>query len=151
MSEPPNPLQGLKRKGINLYIQMKKRYESNAVGVFNTCTKSIYPELAKAAKKMRGNPTEAESVIWSRLSGTQLGYKFRRQHIIDRFVVDFFCLEKSLVVEIDGDIHDLTRKRDEERERMLKILGCRVMRFTNRQVKDDIESVIRRIIRELSL
>ena len=107
LSEPPNPLQGLKRKGlIQSFIWDFRPVISGAVGVSNTCTKKIYPELAEAARGMRGNPTECEAIVWGRLSGRQLGHKFRRQHVIDRFIVDFFCLDRSLVVEIDGEVHD---------------------------------------------
>ncbi|MBN1584974.1 endonuclease domain-containing protein [Candidatus Uhrbacteria bacterium] len=122
---------------------------SGAVGVANTCTKKIYPELAEAAKRMRDNPTDTEALVWARLSGRQLGHKFRRQHVIDRFIVDFFCLEKSLVVEIDGGIHNQTKDRDAERDRILKVLGCQVLRFSNRQVWDNLDGVIATIRREL--
>ena len=113
--------------------------------------KFIYPELKAVARNMRRNPTVAEAKLWLFLERRQLGVKFRRQHVIDKFVVDFFCSEKSLVIEVDGDIHDLQRGRDKEREMMLRALGFRILRFTNKEVKHEIPSVIKRIKKEISI
>ena len=64
-----------------------------------------YLLLKEHARKMRHNPTEAESALWGRLRYKQLGYKFQRQYIVDTYIVDFVCLEKLLVVELDGKYH----------------------------------------------
>jgi very-short-patch-repair endonuclease len=74
------------------------------------------PELWAALKvlgrQMRRAPTPAEDALWQRIRGRQLGMKFRRQHAIDRFIVDFYCLETALVVEVDGKIHEYTAAED---------------------------------------
>ena len=99
---------------------------------------------------MRKQPTEAESILWSKLEKQQLGIKFRRQHIIDRFIVDFYCLEKNLVIEVDGEIHDSQKERDEEREQLLMELGCKIMRFTNNEIFWDIEKAVKEIQEAIS-
>ena len=95
------------------------------------------------------NETEAEKEIWKYLRSKQLGYTFRRQHIIDNFIVDFVCLSKKLVIEIDGGIHLTQIEEDELRTLKLNSKGFRVIRFTNEEVLNNIESVVERIKKEL--
>ncbi|MBN1585348.1 endonuclease domain-containing protein [Candidatus Uhrbacteria bacterium] len=99
-------------------------------------------ELVMIARGMRMNPTEAERVLWSRLKGRRLGVKFRRQHPIGRFVVDFCCLQSRLVIEVDGSIHKDRTDYDWERNQHLQQLGYRVMRFSNIQVLLQTDRVI---------
>ncbi|MBN1584763.1 endonuclease domain-containing protein [Candidatus Uhrbacteria bacterium] len=103
----------------------------------------VYPFLKKASKRMRRNPTRAEAMVWSCLKGRRLGKDFRRQHVIGKFIVDFYCPESGLIIEIDGGIHDTPEqaKKDALRERYLIQLGFRIIRFTNRQVLNDIQTV----------
>lgn len=100
--------------------------------------------LKENAQHMRKEPTEAESVLWRYLSGNKLGYKFRRQHIIDTYIVDFVCLQSKLVIEVDGKYHNQAEQKewDEQRRRKLTELGFTVIRFTNEQVTCDIENTI---------
>lgn len=107
--------------------------------------KEVYEQLYPAAVQMREIPTVAEKILWGELRGSKLGVKFRRQHIIDRFIVDFYCVEKALIVEVDGEIHLQQKDRDEERETILKAIGCRILRFSNDEIKTDIKKVIRKI------
>ncbi|HNW81367.1 MAG TPA: DUF559 domain-containing protein [bacterium] len=107
--------------------------------------KEVYEHLYPAAIQMREIPTVAEKILWSELRGSKLGVKFRRQHIIDRFIVDFYCVEKALIVEVDGEIHLQQKERDEERETILKAMGCEIIRFRNSEVENDIEKVIQKI------
>ena len=98
------------------------------------------------SRRLRKEMTPEEDVLWSRLRGQQLsGLKFRRQQIIDGFIVDFYCVRADLVVEVDGPIHDLQRDYDIEREKVLLARGMRILRFRNDEVTADIESVLARI------
>jgi very-short-patch-repair endonuclease len=88
--------------------------------------------------------------LWRYLRRRQrLGYKFRRQHVIDRFVVDFYCAEAQLVVEPDGEVHDFTGDRDVARQDFLEQLDLRVLRFANDDVMTNLGGVITSIERAL--
>ncbi len=107
----------------------------------------LYGLLKENAHSNRKNPTEAESVLWSLLRGKQLGLIFRRQYIIDEYIVDFVCLSKQLIVEVDGKYH-LTEEQqelDEKRESRLKQLGFSMLRFTNEEVCITPDKVIEKI------
>lgn len=101
--------------------------------------------LLDNAKEMRRNPTEAESVLWIHLKGKKLDVKFRRQHPIDSFIADFVCLDKKLILEVDGKIHDFQQEADEARTERLNELGYEVLRFKNEEVLADIDTVITKI------
>ena len=136
--------------------------EENQVGGTATC-KSDRPyfmtggnnayRLIEEAKRMRKEPTEAEAALWELLRDKKLGDKFRRQHLIDDFIVDFVCLSKNLVIEVDGGYHnDLTQKEyDEQRTLFLNEKGFRVIRFTNEEVLGNTEAVLKEIKKELIL
>ena len=113
--------------------------------VLNSSKGEIYKPLRLLAIEMRKKPTEAEAKLWAKLERRQLGVKFRRQHIIDRFIVDFYCVEKLLVIEVDGDIHNEQKERDDEREQLLSELGCFILRFSNEEVTQNIEKVLSEI------
>ena len=107
---------------------------------------AIIETLLKRAKEMRKNPTKAEAKLWEELRGKRLGYKFRRQHPIDNYIVDFICLEKKLIIEVDGKIHEYQLEKDEERELLLKEKkGYKILRFTNLEVLNDVQVVIAKI------
>ena len=111
---------------------------------------SLWPRLKERAKEFRSKPTEAESILWERIKGKKLkGSKFRRQHPIKRFIVDFCCSTANLVVELDGEIHRGKEAEDAAREEVIEALGYKVIRFSNSQVTDDIESVLEEIQRNL--
>ena len=125
-------------------------FGSNKPGYFTT-DKLNWHLLIDHAKAMRNEPTEAESVIWNLLNAKQTGYKFRRQHQIDRFIPDFVCLEKKLIVEIDGDYH-FTEEQielDNLRTEILNNLGYNILRFKNTEVIASPYFVIEKIIIEL--
>jgi very-short-patch-repair endonuclease len=109
-------------------------------------------ELLGIAYDLRNSMTEAEKALWQKLRKKQVkGYKFRRQHPIKDFVVDFFCYEAKLVVEVDGGVHDHStqRERDKERTVILKMLGLRELRFKNEEVLNEIENVVSIISKNL--
>jgi very-short-patch-repair endonuclease len=95
---------------------------------------------------MRCEPTPAEKLLWEKLRHKQLlGFKFRRQQTIDRFIVDFYCNEAQLVVEVDGEIHDYTQEEDVIRQEFLESLGLQVVRFRNEDVLKRMEGVLQDI------
>lgn len=105
----------------------------------------IWNALLPHAKRMRQNPTEAEQNTWDILRRNFTGYHFRRQHIIDSFIVDFVCLSEKIVIEIDGAYHLEIKDADELRDNKLGELGFIVVRFTNEEVLENPEVVFEKI------
>jgi very-short-patch-repair endonuclease len=104
------------------------------------------------ARRLRGEQTSAEARLWRALRGRRLERgKFRRQHPIDRYIVDFVCLDAKLIVEVDGATHgeEADLRRDAERTRVLETLGFHVIRVGNRDVYDNLDSVLELIFAEL--
>jgi len=109
----------------------------------------IYPPLLQAAHELRQPQTPAEQKLWLRLRNRQLdGLKFRRQHPIDCFIIDFYCAEAKLCVEIDGDSHADQIAYDQARTGYLNERGYAVIRFTNREVFNQFEAVLQKIADE---
>ncbi len=109
----------------------------------------LYPPLLQAARELRQPQTPAEQKLWSRLRDRQLdGFKIRRQHPIERFVIDFYCAEAKLCIEIDGDSHAEQVEYDQARTAYLNELGYTVIRFTNREVFGQLEAVLQAIVDE---
>lgn len=103
--------------------------------------------LRDRARSLRRNQTEAERRLWMRLRFRQVdGAKFRRQHPIGPFIADFFCLERSLVVELDGGQHALHTERDQRRTEFFTLHGYQVIRFWNHEVLEDMDAVLQRIL-----
>ena len=110
------------------------------------------PEIFARARELRKNMTPAEKMLWQRLRNYQLdGFYFRRQHPIKYFIADFYCAKADLIVEVDGGIHNNpdNKEWDINRTAELEKLGINVIRFTNEEVLNDIESVIQRIRQQL--
>lgn len=107
-------------------------------------------ETQLAAREMRKQSTPAEDRLWQALRGSALGVRFRRQHPVGRFILDFWCPAARLVVEVDGDIHDVQEERDAERTEMLELHGYHVIRFRNEEVIHDRPAVLARIHAEVS-
>jgi very-short-patch-repair endonuclease len=110
------------------------------------------PSVFEKARELRKNMTEAETILWSALRRKNLdGHRFRRQHPIDRFIADFYCHKARLVIEVDGEIHneDEQKEYDEGRNAELERYGLKVIRFTNEQVKNDLEKVVLEIEEQL--
>jgi very-short-patch-repair endonuclease len=111
----------------------------------------LWEKLKPLAREMRRHPTLAEDKLWQRLRKHKLlGFKFRRQHAIDRFIVDFYCSKARLVVEVKGPIHQYTQEQDAIRQEFLESPGFHVLRFTNDEVNSALESVVERIAAALS-
>ena len=107
----------------------------------------VTKEKLARAKELRREMTPAEKLL-EELRANKLGVHFRRQQVIAGFIVDFYCHRAALVVEVDGDIHDLRKEEDERRERVLNELGLRIVRFGNDEVMRSLSAVVGRI-REL--
>jgi len=106
----------------------------------------FFGEVRIRAKELRRNLTSAEAILWSHLRNRQLGgLKFRRQHPIGPFIADFYCAEKRLIVEVDGDIHNLQMEQDQARTSQFESYGYYVIRFRNEQVEQELESVLEAI------
>ncbi len=116
----------------------------------NTANPAIYPQLLEKAREMRDKPTEAERALRESLRNNQLWVKFRQQHIIDNFITDFCCLSHKLVVEVDGWIHNNQKEADQERTEILESYGYKVIRFTNDEVLNNLDSVLEKIKSELN-
>ncbi|MEA3478518.1 MAG: endonuclease domain-containing protein [Bacteroidota bacterium] len=117
-----------------------------------------YSELLKIVRDLRKSQTKEEAILWNELRNRKLnGKKFLRQHpiIYDRynndynfFVVDFYCAEKKLVIELDGKIHDFQKKKDDWRESILKERGLKVVRIRNEELPN-LENVKQKIMKHL--
>lgn len=105
-------------------------------------------DLFVNARKNRKKPTKAEDLLWKHLRNRQYSnMKFRRQHPIKEFIADFYCHELKLVIEVDGNYHYEHNQRDydEGRSHELEQLGIKVIRFTNKEILEDINMVLHKI------
>lgn len=102
------------------------------------------------AKSLRNNQTEAEKIIWAELRKKKLGFKFRRQALMFGWIVDFYCPQKLLIIEIDGEYHNKQKEEDIMRDNILNERGFKTIRFTNTQIINNLTGVIQTIKAELS-
>lgn len=108
------------------------------------------PKLVSRSKRLRNDPTTAESILWQHLRRSQLhGYKFRRQQPIGPFIVDFYCAPLKLAIELDGSSHEGKDGYDGFRESNIEGKGVRVLRFLNSEVIGDIDGVLTEIARHM--
>jgi very-short-patch-repair endonuclease len=144
---------GQKEKDIKIY-----QSKSTMAYIGRTIERDMYfgakKDIILQAWELRKNMTKAEEVLWTFLRKKRLeGYVFRRQHPIDIFIVDFYCHEQRLVIEVDGSVHDLPDVScyDEGRTAELERFGLRILRFTNEDVLENIKWVLQRIRDEVKL
>jgi very-short-patch-repair endonuclease len=118
---------------------------------FQTADLRLWPKLKPVARAMRSEPTDAEYLLWQRLRRRELSARFRRQHQIGRFIVDFVCLSERLVIEVDGAVHDDPdqRNHDTARDEHLAAAGFTVLRYSNERVFGEIDAVIADIQRHV--
>jgi len=110
--------------------------------------KGATPKIFSNAMKLWENATKAEEILWMELRNNQLeGYKFRRQHPLNIYIVDFYCHKLKLVIEIDGGYHQTKeqKKLDTERTSVIEFQGLKVMRFTNEEVIFGVSDVLNKI------
>ncbi|MGO4913745.1 leucine--tRNA ligase [Leeuwenhoekiella sp. W20_SRS_FM14] len=117
---------------------------------FMTGKPELISVLLERAQEMRDKPTKAEALLWSKLRGKKTGFKFRQQHPIDQYIVDFVCLSAQLIVEVDGDVHQYQMDKDAERQLLLEQKkGYKVLRFSNDEVLNNVEKVVETITSEI--
>ena len=108
-------------------------------------------KLLTRRRSLRNNATPQETLLWSKLKNSQIGFKFRRQHSISGYIADFYCPSKKLIIEIDGSQH-FTKENtdyDTKRTKFFEGLGIRVIRFDNGEINTNIDGVILKIESEL--
>ena len=108
------------------------------------------PNLKELARQLRNNSTKAEIILWQKLKGKQMyGYDFHRQKPIDNYIIDFFCHELMLGIEVDGYSHQIIEvfNKDVKKEGVMNMLGIHILRFSDEQVLKDTDNVIRAIER----
>ncbi len=134
----PSPLEGKGARsagGIGSEMQISRKIKDLIIG---------------QARYMRQHPTQAEALIWGCLRKEKIeGYKFRRQHIIGTSIVDFYCPICKLIVEVDGPIHQKQQVYDQSREINLIALGYKMLRFTNDEVINHTDEVLKKIMDHL--
>ncbi len=112
------------------------------------------PAIFKLAKELRKNETESEKILWTKLNKTQMmGLQFRRQHPINMFVADFYCAKIKLVIEVDGDIHELLEYHEHDigRSDILNEFGITVIRFSNDKIINDLDNSLNIIEKSVKL
>ncbi len=111
----------------------------------------IHPAIRQFARELRKPQTPAETTLWNLLRNRNLKYKFRRQHPIDFFIIDFYCAEAKLLIEIDGSSHleKEQQEYDQARTEYLEARGYKVIRFTNDNVRYNIHAVVTAIMEEV--
>jgi very-short-patch-repair endonuclease len=108
---------------------------------------NVDPSKAARARELRRSQTEAEKLLWHHLrTNKNGGWHFRRQQVIAGYIVDFYCHAASLVVELDGPVHEKQGEYDQERDRVLEGLSLRVLRFKNQEVFEDLGAVLEKIL-----
>lgn len=108
------------------------------------------PSTLEAARILRKRMTRTEKLLWDELKEKQIcGLRFRRQHPIDFFIADFYCHEVRLVVETDGEIHDLQKEYDDGRDAEMEIYYIKTLRFSNHEVENNIKKVVSEIEKQV--
>ncbi|MFA6429197.1 MAG: endonuclease domain-containing protein [Patescibacteria group bacterium] len=104
-------------------------------------------EMVERRRVLRKTQTETEAFLWDRLRGGRCGVRFRRQYGVGKYVVDFYAPKARLVIEIDGDIHEVpdVRIHDKDRQKNIEALGLRFLRFTTAEILGNIEAVLSQI------
>ena len=115
-------------------------------------TNGSFEELRSRARELRKKSTPAENLLWEQLRNRRLnGIKFRRQHILSPYIVDFYCPAHRLVIEIDGEVHKFRKEFDLTRTTYLEEHNVKVLRFWNYEIEQDIDTVLDKIIEPSSL
>jgi very-short-patch-repair endonuclease len=105
-----------------------------------------WTQQRELARGMRREPTAAENLLWKMLRGRKLGrLKFRRQHPVERFILDFYCVELGLAIEVDGGVHDAKAEEDATRQAYLEDRGIQFLRFSNDEIMSGPATVLRRV------
>lgn len=140
----------------SLCIKKKKSiYSYTFYVIFRNMSTMFYgahASIFRNAEKLRNNMTPTEKKLWEALSNNKLdGFRFKNQHPINKFIVDFYCHKARLVIELDGEVHNEREQADYDRGRTYEIesFGLRVIRFTNDQIEKHFEDVLKEIQKRL--
>lgn len=148
-----SPLPPLQRKGVFTRPCPLPLWGRGTPFNENTKQKKAIPRnILFYAREMRKYPTEAEKILWNRLKDNKLGIHFRRQHPIGGYIVDFYCHEVHLAIEVDGEIHDIDVHKQDDKGRQKYLEEdhqTRFLRFKNKEIIDDISNVIKTIKQEI--
>jgi very-short-patch-repair endonuclease len=109
------------------------------------------PKLKFRRKELRHNETKEEKLLWVSLRRKKLGFKFTRQYSVGPYILDFYCVEKRIAIELDGSQHLSNKDYDKERDNYLLMNDIKVLRFWNREISVNIDKVLDRIKRELGI
>ena len=109
-----------------------------------------HPVLKPRRVELRKNQTQQEVILWAYLRGAQLGFKFKRQHSIGPYILDFYCPDKKLAIELDGAQHLDNKEYDQERDNYLLTLDIKTVRFWNSEITNNISGVLQEIVSRLS-
>ena len=131
-------------------MEMKKGSHSSTTIPYQKSRGGFYYKgLVERARKLRANQTPAEEIFWQIVRNRKLGgMKFRRQHQINRYIVDFYCVELGLIIELDGDIHDTREQltKDSKRDKYLTSIGNTIIRIPNQRIFDYIQAVLEELM-----
>ena len=149
LPSPPAPLP--QERGARLEQKIEAGLDPDLVRLVGA-RRDIPEVLLQKAKELRQKLTPAEQMLWQCLRANQLhGTKFRRQHNIGQYIVDFYCHAAKLVIELDGGIHELQKDRDSDRDTYLKANGLQVLRFQNEEITQNLPQVLQTITNHLFL
>ena len=137
----------IRASGFSLSSAFLPSLEGSGVGTFRRKIIPYNPKLTERAKELRQNMTLGEVALWNEIKQRKLGFDFDRQRPIDNFIVDFYCKDLMLAIEIDGDSHssDEAKRYDANRQEILESLGVRFMRFDDMLVRNQVEKVVAEI------
>jgi very-short-patch-repair endonuclease len=153
LTYPPTPSLGGKGGSTFPRLHLLQRGERVAAMPVKNIVRgqTVSARQLEGAKELRRDMTPAERILWKHLKANRLnGLHFRRQQIVHGYFADFLCHQYDLIVEVDGEIHDLQKEYDAQREGYLKSLGFRIIRFENEEVIKNLNRVLQRIIEECS-
>ncbi|MFA5791610.1 MAG: endonuclease domain-containing protein [Candidatus Paceibacterota bacterium] len=108
--------------------------------------------LVSRARELRKETTETEKLFWNKILKNKklVNLKFTRQKPLDYFIVDFYCASLSLIIEIDGKIHNFQKTRDKERDNLLKQkFGLKIIRYKNEEILNDTEKIVEDLVRKI--
>jgi len=134
-----------KKLQLRLEDYMDENHKSSYFPLWKTANPYSYKNIKEKREYLLKNMTNSESILWDQLKGNKLGTRFRRQHVIDNFIPDFVSLSLKIIIEVDGKIHDFQKEYDVNRQYLLEKDGYIVLRFTNEEILNDIESVLIKI------
>lgn len=149
----PEPVKEMQRNWIGKSVGASVRFSlsptlskgEGANYAYQTADPLIWEVLKTNAKANRSDQTPAETELWQSLRASKTGHKIRRQHPIGSYIADFICINKGLIIEVDGGYHNENQQNDSLRTEALNKLGFEVIRFTNEEVLADVTSVAQKI------